>query len=92
MKRWQVSILGGVLVTVALIVANNLIKSSIVRFIFWQCAIIGFRRCLPDELCEGTPIDFPVAIICLILTVALYSLLIYGVLSFFAKKRDGNFH
>lgn len=89
MKRWQISLLGGVLITIALVVASNLIKSAaVVRAIYWQCAVIGFHRCLPDEFCEGTVIDFPLAIICLLLTVALYSLLVYVVLYLIARKSE----
>jgi hypothetical protein len=90
MKRWQISILVGLLITVVLVVMSTFIQSiSIVRGLFWQCALF-YRTCPPNELCEGTPVDAFFGIICILLSVPIYSLLTYAVLWLVAKKRPGN--
>jgi hypothetical protein len=88
MKRWQISILGGLLITAVLVVVATFVSSiSVVRAIFWQCAVFGYRSCPPNEFCEGTSIDALYGIICLMLSVLIYSLLVYAVLRLLWKKR-----
>lgn len=92
MKRWQISAVAGLLITVALVEASIFIQSiSIVRALFWQCAIF-YRSCPPDELCEGTPVDALFGMICIMLGVPIYSTLTYVVLWLIAKKRSDNAH
>jgi hypothetical protein len=87
MRRWQLSILGGVLITCVLAVVATLTQSiSLVRGIFWQCSLFGYRSCPANELCEGTPIDVFFGLLCVMLSVPIYSLLTYGALRLFAKK------
>jgi len=88
MKRWQVSILGGLLITAVLVVVATFVQSiSVVRGIFWQCSIFGYRSCPPHEFCEGTPVDALYGVVCLMLSVPIYSLLVYAILRLFGKNK-----
>ena len=86
MRRWQISILAGLLITGVLAVVTTFINSiNVVRGIFWQCSILGYHSCPPNEFCEGTIIDSLHGLICIALSVPIYALLTYLVLWLVAK-------
>jgi hypothetical protein len=88
MRRWQISILAGLVITGVLAVVATFINSiNVVRGVFWQCSILGYRSCPPNEFCEGTIIDSLHGVICIVLGVPIYALLTYLVLWLVAKTR-----
>lgn len=92
MKRLGMSLLIGLLITVALAVfATTTDSRRVVKLVFWHCALagIGPRECgqLPDDICEGTPVDVILGLFCLVVMWPLYSALTYLVLTFVAKAR-----